>query len=177
MLLVWDSSEAIFFLGQGLGITESSFPLVVQTRLLWSIQIWENLSRTHKEERISQTNPLHLSVSWLGVQIMQGTHGFRQPIVTKLLSFSFSSPPPQTHCRDFPIRGIQFYDGPISVENCTFRKFAALEGRHTSALAFRLNNAWQSCPNNNVTNIIFEDVPVRYSFDQTLPLGLEDKMD
>lgn len=64
--------------------------------------------------------------------------------------------------RDFPIRGIQFYDGPINVQNCTFRKFAALDGRHTSALAFRLNNAWQSCPNNNVTDIHFEDVPVSY---------------
>ncbi|XP_030136868.3 cell migration-inducing and hyaluronan-binding protein isoform X3 [Taeniopygia guttata] len=61
---------------------------------------------------------------------------------------------------DFPIRGIQFYDGPINVQNCTFRKFAALDGRHTSALAFRLNNAWQSCPNNNVTAIRFQDVPI-----------------
>ncbi|KAK1327743.1 hypothetical protein QTO34_012649 [Cnephaeus nilssonii] len=61
---------------------------------------------------------------------------------------------------NFPIRGIQFYDGPINIQNCTFRKFAALEGRHTSALAFRLNNAWQSCPHNNVTNITFEDVPI-----------------
>ncbi|XP_030740349.1 cell migration-inducing and hyaluronan-binding protein isoform X1 [Echinops telfairi] len=62
--------------------------------------------------------------------------------------------------QNFPIRGIQFYDGPINVQNCTFRKFAALEGRHTSALAFRLNNAWQSCPHNNVTHIAFEDVPI-----------------
>ncbi|XP_054569214.1 cell migration-inducing and hyaluronan-binding protein [Eptesicus fuscus] len=62
--------------------------------------------------------------------------------------------------QNFPIRGIQFYDGPINIQNCTFRKFAALEGRHTSALAFRLNNAWQSCPHNNVTNITFEDVPI-----------------
>ncbi|XP_024905843.1 cell migration-inducing and hyaluronan-binding protein isoform X4 [Pteropus alecto] len=62
--------------------------------------------------------------------------------------------------QDFPIRGIQFYDGPINVQNCTFRKFVALEGRHTSALAFRLNNAWQSCPHNNVTSITFEDVPI-----------------
>nr|XP_048291217.1 cell migration-inducing and hyaluronan-binding protein [Myodes glareolus] len=62
--------------------------------------------------------------------------------------------------QNFPIRGIQFYDGPINIQNCTFRKFAALEGRHTSALAFRLNNAWQSCPHNNVTNIAFEDVPI-----------------
>ncbi|ERE78168.1 hypothetical protein H671_3g10553 [Cricetulus griseus] len=62
--------------------------------------------------------------------------------------------------QNFPIRGIQFYDGPINIQNCTFRKFVALEGRHTSALAFRLNNAWQSCPHNNVTNIAFEDVPI-----------------
>ncbi|XP_037367292.1 cell migration-inducing and hyaluronan-binding protein [Talpa occidentalis] len=62
--------------------------------------------------------------------------------------------------QDFPIRGIQFYDGPVNIQGCTFRKFAALEGRHTSALAFRLNNAWQSCPHNNVTNLVFEDVPI-----------------
>ncbi|XP_077630421.1 cell migration-inducing and hyaluronan-binding protein [Crocuta crocuta] len=62
--------------------------------------------------------------------------------------------------QNFPIRGIQFYDGPVNIQNCTFRKFAALEGRHTSALAFRLNNAWQSCPHNNVTSIAFEDVPI-----------------
>ncbi|XP_063508505.1 cell migration-inducing and hyaluronan-binding protein isoform X1 [Pongo pygmaeus] len=62
--------------------------------------------------------------------------------------------------QNFPIRGIQLYDGPINIQNCTFRKFVALEGRHTSALAFRLNNAWQSCPHNNVTGIAFEDVPI-----------------
>ncbi|KAG8516428.1 Cell migration-inducing and hyaluronan-binding protein [Galemys pyrenaicus] len=62
--------------------------------------------------------------------------------------------------RDFPIRGIQFYDGPVSVQGCTFRKFAALEGRHTSALAFRLNNAWQSCPLNSAAGLAFEDVPI-----------------
>ncbi|KAK1160788.1 cell migration-inducing and hyaluronan-binding protein-like [Acipenser oxyrinchus oxyrinchus] len=61
---------------------------------------------------------------------------------------------------DFPIRGMQIYDGPINVQNCTFRKFIALDGRHTSAFGFRLNNSWQSCPNNNVTDITFEDVPI-----------------
>lgn len=61
---------------------------------------------------------------------------------------------------DFPIRGMQIYDGPIIVQNCTFRKYTALDGRHTSAFGFRLNNSWQSCPNNNVTNITFEDVPI-----------------
>uniref|UniRef100_A0A9J7YVF5 Cell migration inducing hyaluronidase 1 n=1 Tax=Cyprinus carpio carpio TaxID=630221 RepID=A0A9J7YVF5_CYPCA len=63
-------------------------------------------------------------------------------------------------CRDFPIRGMQIYDGPINIQNCTFRKFIALDGRHTSAFGFRLNNSWQSCPNNNVTDITFDDVPI-----------------
>ncbi|KTF94682.1 hypothetical protein cypCar_00015106, partial [Cyprinus carpio] len=61
---------------------------------------------------------------------------------------------------DFPIRGMQIYDGPINIQNCTFRKFIALDGRHTSAFGFRLNNSWQSCPNNNVTDITFDDVPI-----------------
>lgn len=61
---------------------------------------------------------------------------------------------------DFPMRGIQIYDGPIKVQNCTFRKYTALDGRHTSAFGFRLNNSWQSCPNNNVTDIIFDHVPI-----------------
>ncbi|KAL2088985.1 hypothetical protein ACEWY4_015884 [Coilia grayii] len=61
---------------------------------------------------------------------------------------------------NFPIRGMQIYDGPINVQNCTFRKYIALDGRHTSAFGFRLNNSWQSCPNNNVTDITFDDVPL-----------------
>ncbi|KAK1798023.1 hypothetical protein P4O66_000525 [Electrophorus voltai] len=61
---------------------------------------------------------------------------------------------------DFPIRGMQIYDGPINVQNCTFRKYVSLEGRHTSAFGFRLNNSWQSCPNNNVTDITFDSVPI-----------------
>ncbi|XP_035275966.1 cell migration-inducing and hyaluronan-binding protein [Anguilla anguilla] len=61
---------------------------------------------------------------------------------------------------NFPIRGMQIYDGPINVQNCTFRKYIALDGRHTSAFGFRLNNSWQSCPNNNVTDITFDNVPI-----------------
>lgn len=61
---------------------------------------------------------------------------------------------------NFPIRGMQVYDGPISVHNCTFRKFSALDGRHTSAIGFRLNNSWQSCPNNNVSQLTFDQVPL-----------------
>lgn len=61
---------------------------------------------------------------------------------------------------DFPIRGMQIYDGPINMQNCTFRKYTTLDGRHTSAFGFRLNNSWQSCPNNNITDIIFDQVPI-----------------
>ncbi|XP_028258458.1 cell migration-inducing and hyaluronan-binding protein [Parambassis ranga] len=61
---------------------------------------------------------------------------------------------------DFPMRGMQIYDGPINVQNCTFRKYIALDGRHTSAFGFRLNNSWQSCPNNNVSDITFDHVPI-----------------
>ncbi|KAM4039272.1 cell migration-inducing and hyaluronan-binding protein isoform 1-T2 [Anomaloglossus baeobatrachus] len=61
---------------------------------------------------------------------------------------------------NFPVRGIQIYDGPVNVENCTFRNYISLDGRHTSAIGFRLNNSWQSCPNNNVTKITFEQVPI-----------------
>lgn len=69
-------------------------------------------------------------------------------------------------CSDFPIRGMQIYDGPINVQNCTFRKYTALDGRHTSAFGFRLNNSWQSCPNNNVTDITFDHVPVSQFFSE-----------
>uniref|UniRef100_A0A8C6T4R3 Cell migration inducing hyaluronidase 1 n=1 Tax=Neogobius melanostomus TaxID=47308 RepID=A0A8C6T4R3_9GOBI len=61
---------------------------------------------------------------------------------------------------NFPTRGMQVYDGPVRVHNCTFRKFSALEGRHTSAIGFRLNNSWQTCPNNNVSQLTFDQVPV-----------------
>ncbi|XP_069480269.1 cell migration-inducing and hyaluronan-binding protein [Ambystoma mexicanum] len=62
--------------------------------------------------------------------------------------------------QNFPIRGMQIYDGPINIQNCTFRKFVSLVGRHTSAIGFRLNNSWQSCPKNNITNTVFQDVPL-----------------
>ncbi|XP_027137144.1 cell migration-inducing and hyaluronan-binding protein [Larimichthys crocea] len=80
---------------------------------------------------------------------------------------------------DFPIRGMQIYDGPINMQNCTFRKYTALEGRHTSAFGFRLNNSWQSCPNNNVTDITFDHVPItsRVFFGEPGPWFNEMEMD
>uniref|UniRef100_A0A669CEV9 Cell migration inducing hyaluronidase 1 n=1 Tax=Oreochromis niloticus TaxID=8128 RepID=A0A669CEV9_ORENI len=78
---------------------------------------------------------------------------------------------------DFPIRGMQIYDGPINVQNCTFRKYTALDGRHTSAFGFRLNNSWQSCPNNNVTNITFDHITSRVFFGEPGPWFSKMQMD
>uniref|UniRef100_A0AAY5KHD6 G8 domain-containing protein n=1 Tax=Esox lucius TaxID=8010 RepID=A0AAY5KHD6_ESOLU len=78
---------------------------------------------------------------------------------------------------DFPIRGMQIYDGPINVQNCTFRKYIALDGRHTSAFGFRLNNSWQSCPKNNVTNITFHDITSRVFFGEPGPWFNQMQMD
>uniref|UniRef100_A0A8C1U1Z4 Cell migration inducing hyaluronidase 1 n=1 Tax=Cyprinus carpio TaxID=7962 RepID=A0A8C1U1Z4_CYPCA len=78
---------------------------------------------------------------------------------------------------DFPIRGMQIYDGPINIQNCTFRKFIALDGRHTSAFGFRLNNSWQSCPNNNVTDITFDDITSRVFFGEPGPWFNKMEMD
>uniref|UniRef100_A0A4W4FYK0 G8 domain-containing protein n=1 Tax=Electrophorus electricus TaxID=8005 RepID=A0A4W4FYK0_ELEEL len=78
---------------------------------------------------------------------------------------------------DFPIRGMQIYDGPINVQNCTFRKYVSLEGRHTSAFGFRLNNSWQSCPNNNVTDITFDSITSRVFFGEPGPWFSSMQMD
>uniref|UniRef100_A0AAQ6ACE0 G8 domain-containing protein n=1 Tax=Amphiprion ocellaris TaxID=80972 RepID=A0AAQ6ACE0_AMPOC len=81
------------------------------------------------------------------------------------------------HGIDFPIRGMQIYDGPINVQNCTFRKYTAMDGRHTSAFGFRLNNSWQSCPNNNVTDITFDHITSRVFFGEPGPWFNKMQMD
>uniref|UniRef100_A0A672GL81 Cell migration inducing hyaluronidase 1 n=1 Tax=Salarias fasciatus TaxID=181472 RepID=A0A672GL81_SALFA len=78
---------------------------------------------------------------------------------------------------DFPIRGIQIYDGPINVQNCTFRKYTALDGRHTSAFGFRLNNSWQSCPNNNSHFISRPQITSRVFFGEPGPWFSQMQMD
>ncbi|KAM6943286.1 cell migration-inducing and hyaluronan-binding protein [Xenentodon cancila] len=90
-----------------------------------------------------------------------GNHGMPPP-ESRMWGPGGSDPSDRTLPRgiDFPIRGVQIYDGPINVQNCTFRKYAALDGRHTSAFGFRFNNSWQSCPNNNVTDVTFDQVPI-----------------
>ncbi|KAF4083044.1 hypothetical protein AMELA_G00135530 [Ameiurus melas] len=64
-------------------------------------------------------------------------------------------------------------------DTATFRKYVALDGRHTSAFGFRLNNSWQSCPNNNVTDITFDNVPItsRVFFGEPGPWFNEMNMD
>ncbi|XP_035659371.1 cell surface hyaluronidase-like [Branchiostoma floridae] len=57
---------------------------------------------------------------------------------------------------DFPMRGLQIYDGPTRVLNCTFKKYARTEDRLSSAIGFRLDNTWQGSPKNNLTRVKFE---------------------
>uniref|UniRef100_UPI00398EB529 cell surface hyaluronidase CEMIP2-like isoform X3 n=1 Tax=Pristiophorus japonicus TaxID=55135 RepID=UPI00398EB529 len=58
--------------------------------------------------------------------------------------------------RTFPIRGFQFYDGPVRLTQCTFRKYVPVHDRHSSALAFFMRNAWQISPQNNVSQVKLE---------------------
>ncbi|XP_035684657.1 cell surface hyaluronidase-like [Branchiostoma floridae] len=67
---------------------------------------------------------------------------------------------------NFPIRGLEVYDGPILAENCTFKKYASAPeyNRWSGAIGFKLQNSWQTAPNNNLTGIKFEDVQTRAFF-------------
>eukprot|EP00058_Branchiostoma_floridae_P009863 XP_002595351.1 hypothetical protein BRAFLDRAFT_124938 [Branchiostoma floridae] len=69
-------------------------------------------------------------------------------------------------CANFPIRGLEVYDGPILAENCTFKKYASAPeyNRWSGAIGFKLQNSWQTAPNNNLTGIKFEDVQTRAFF-------------
>ncbi|CAH1246602.1 TMEM2 [Branchiostoma lanceolatum] len=67
---------------------------------------------------------------------------------------------------NFPMRGLEVYDGPTLAESCTFKKYAAAPeyNRWSSAIGFFLNNNWQTAPKNNLTGIKFEDVRSRVFF-------------
>lgn len=69
------------------------------------------------------------------------------PIVTN--SFSL-------HCRTFPIRGFQIYDGPVQLTQSTFRGFMPTPERYTSAVGFNLKNTWQLTPRNNLSQLFFQ---------------------
>lgn len=65
-----------------------------------------------------------------------------------------SSPVP-LHCRTFPIRGFQIYDGPVRLTQSTFRGFMPTPERYTSAVGFNLKNTWQLTPRNNLSELSF----------------------
>lgn len=59
------------------------------------------------------------------------------------------------HCRTFPIRGFQIYDGPVQLTQSTFRGFIPTPERYTSAVGFNLKNTWQLTPRNNLSQLSF----------------------
>lgn len=59
------------------------------------------------------------------------------------------------HCRTFPIRGFQIYDGPVRLTQSTFRGFIPTPERYTSAVGFNLKNTWQLTPRNNLSQVSF----------------------
>lgn len=59
------------------------------------------------------------------------------------------------HCRTFPIRGFQIYDGPVRLTQSTFRRFVQTPERYTSAVGFNLKNTWQLTPRNNLSQLSF----------------------
>lgn len=60
------------------------------------------------------------------------------------------------HCRTFPIRGFQIYDGPVQLTQSTFRGFMPTPERYTSAVGFNLKNTWQLTPRNNLSQLLFQ---------------------
>ncbi|XP_019639731.1 PREDICTED: transmembrane protein 2-like [Branchiostoma belcheri] len=63
----------------------------------------------------------------------------------------------------FPMRGVDYYDGPTIARSCTFKKYASAPeyNRWSSAIGWRLTNDWHMTPKNNATNLKFEDVQTR----------------
>lgn len=72
-----------------------------------------------------------------------------------------SSPVP-LHCRTFPIRGFQIYDGPVRLTQSTFRGYMPTPERYTSAVGFNLKNTWQLTPRNNLSELNFHSTVSRH---------------
>ncbi|XP_019641535.1 PREDICTED: transmembrane protein 2-like [Branchiostoma belcheri] len=65
----------------------------------------------------------------------------------------------------YPYRGFEIYDGPVAIENCTFRNFRVTSARPgVSALGFQLENQFQMAVSNAVINAKFEEVDLRVNF-------------
>ncbi|CAH1247986.1 TMEM2 [Branchiostoma lanceolatum] len=65
----------------------------------------------------------------------------------------------------YPYRGFEIYDGPMAIENCTFRNYHVTSARPgVSAIGFQLENQFQMAVNNAVINAKFEEVDLRVNF-------------
>ncbi|XP_035660304.1 cell surface hyaluronidase-like [Branchiostoma floridae] len=65
----------------------------------------------------------------------------------------------------YPYRAFEIYDGPIAIENCTFRNYHVTSARPgVSALGFQLENQFQMAVTNAVSNAKFEEVDLRVNF-------------
>lgn len=68
---------------------------------------------------------------------------------------------PQPWVRDHPIRGFEFYDGPVSVEDTTFAGFHTNALRPSGGLGFLLKNRFTQHPGNFATGLRFPDASNR----------------
>ncbi|CAH1248392.1 TMEM2 [Branchiostoma lanceolatum] len=78
----------------------------------------------------------------------------------------------------FPMRGLDYYDGPTLARSCTFKKYASApqHDRYSSAIGWRLTNDWHMSPKNNATNLKFEDVQTRvFTTGENIPYMSNDK--
>eukprot|EP00058_Branchiostoma_floridae_P002508 XP_002587996.1 hypothetical protein BRAFLDRAFT_125397 [Branchiostoma floridae] len=83
-----------------------------------------------------------------------------------------------TMARVFPMRGLDYYDGPTLARSCTFKKYASAPEyrRYSSAIGWRLTNDWHMSPKNNATNLKFEDVQTRvFTTGENIPYMSNDR--
>ncbi|XP_019627189.1 PREDICTED: cell migration-inducing and hyaluronan-binding protein-like [Branchiostoma belcheri] len=67
------------------------------------------------------------------------------------------------HSTNYPMVGIDVYDGPILADSCTFKRYATAPeyDRWSSAIGFHRTNTWQNTPTSNITGAKFENVQSR----------------
>ncbi|XP_078656658.1 cell surface hyaluronidase CEMIP2-like [Branchiostoma floridae x Branchiostoma belcheri] len=78
----------------------------------------------------------------------------------------------------FPMRGLDYYDGPSIARSCTFKKYASAPeyNRYSSAIGWRLTNDWHMTPKNNATGLKFEDVQTRvFTTGENIPYMSNDR--
>ncbi|CAH1264674.1 TMEM2 [Branchiostoma lanceolatum] len=67
------------------------------------------------------------------------------------------------HDTNYPMVGLDVYDGPILADGCTFKRYAAVPefDRWSSALGFHRSNTWQNTPTSNITRAKFDNAQSR----------------